>query len=1656
MTSHFLEGLLHLGNVKVVKKSRRGDDAKIEDDDTHVQIASALFGVDDKMLQKWLTSRKIQTGREIFIKPMTLDEAQFSMHALAKHIYAHIFDWVVERLNESLEGTTAKLKDRRFIGVLDIYGFETFKVNSFEQFCINYANEKLQQLFNLHIFKLEQEEYVREEIQWSFIDFYDNQPCIDLIEEKLGILSLLDEECKVPKGNDKSWVIKMYQAFGEHHHFTKPRLSETAFIVSHYAGDVTYEVDGFVTKNKDSLSAEHMQMLQESQVPIVAEMFTAAAARKAAAEASAAAKGGGGSIKKKKSNRATVGTQFQSSLTSLMSALNATEPHYIRCLKPNDNKAKFEYDRPRCMEQLKACGVLETVRISAAGFPSRWSYTEFLERYAMLAPNPLGLDRSDEVAACKTIVVPLIADEDKLQFGLTKIFFRAGQVAYLEKLRGDKRAAAAVMIQKNFKSMQLRKEYLRMRAAATKIQANVRGWMDRQLVAFLREDNAAIRIQTAFRRWKAVMEYTRAKAAILTIQRFARGMAGRKKFRIALENDRACRIQTVWRGMVARHAYARTRAAVVMLQSHYRRVLAYRIFKELRAEAKSVSGIKSKNVALEKQVLELHAKLKAALEEAESSKAAASELESKGAGGIAEADHEALQAELSAAKAEIAELKEGVAAQVVQFEEEAAAQAQLNFEQIQELKNSLKAAAAAAQEDATAQEAVYSDEIDRLKEELRAAAAAAASAVVAAVLEVPGAPEAAVATQQPASLTERALEDDRLASASASASASAESGGGGRLKAAEEEIKSLQEKLDSASAEVARLVEGGTIKADGPATSPLATSSSSGGNENPGVKLNAKLAEANAKIATISSSDEKIEMLLVEIETSHAEKKELVAELDASEKKRAKLAAEVKALCTAGTSVPEAPATPAAADGEKRLPQPPGKRRKPAAPGGKQMPAPPGGKQMPAPPGGKKMPAPPGGKKMPAPPGGKKQMPAPPGGKKQPTAPGSGANTSSPSTSPAMNATATADITLQADVARLQMANTHLLGEIAELEEKAKAAASEDASKQAASATKSIDIFREAAEHAAEIEKMATELQAALDAKITADITVQESAERIEALEKEATMWKKQCKEAGADDVMAAEVEVLQQQLKEAKSAETRLKRNLATVESAAKTQQTVGNLLKSTMDRTNKEVTELRAKIQAKNKLLAQHGGSGGGSSSYGSSSSSATSSSTTSSSPSADVKRLQEEIQTLNAEVLNTREKLEDATAKVEAFENAAGASGAGAGSRTAAAGGDASALEAVDDDIVGMIQLAEADVPRLINECIRQLEPSRLQSSIPGISTHIIFMCILYADQQKNGAMLQGLLFNAMGAIKEVVAHSAADIATLAFWTSNTYQLLSNMRQFSGEAQFKSGGSTGRRKQRTFANFDLKQYRKVLADLFTQIFRTVVKNVEHQLEPLIVPAVLDHEPIPGLGGSGSPTSRGPGIPAVSVATLIELIDSVYKHLLRENVHGGVIRLVFRQVFYTVNCKLVNTLLVRKDYCHVFKGMQIRQNLTMVEEWARDNKLDITSSLVECIQISQLLQMEKSDVSHASFILSNCNRLNTMQLQKVLQMYTPTQQGEKLVPAKLIKAVVAKAKTGADYVMDSSKMLPVQFPYEPCAPDFRRIAFPTELNLEDYLTLI
>lgn len=567
-----LSSLLHLGNVQLRPGAGAGgeDTSEVASEDAHLSAAARLLGVDRNELAKWITHRKIVLNREEIVKPLVTSEAVHACQALTKNVYATVFEWIVKKLNRELIGGKPKKSDS-FIGVLDIYGFETFKVNSFEQFCINYANEKLQQIFNQHIFKLEQEEYEKEKIEWTFIDFQDNQPCIDLIEHRTGVIALLDEECRMPKGNEVKFVGKLDSALSWHGHFQKARLSNSAFRVQHYAGTVEYEAKGFLEKNRDTFSEEHMEMLRSSDVAFVAGVFEAKARQiEHEMESKAATAAAAGSPMRRSSSvvrkkRPTVATQFQRSLDSLMATLGSTQTHYVRCIKPNDRKVPFEYDRVRCAEQVRACGVLETIRISAAGFPSRWTFEAFLERYSILT-NSFEIEGVPARDACEHILAGLITDTDVFQFGLTKIFFRAGQIAHLEMLRDERLGVAAVVIQKHFRGWRTRRAYTQLRKSVISMQCRIRGWLARETLQRMREGHAATLIQATFRAHVMRRGFVRARAAAVRIQANWRGFKSRAKS----ESDNGVRV------------------AIAALQSNFE--VARNLLKTLQNEVRATSG----------------------------------------------------------------------------------------------------------------------------------------------------------------------------------------------------------------------------------------------------------------------------------------------------------------------------------------------------------------------------------------------------------------------------------------------------------------------------------------------------------------------------------------------------------------------------------------------------------------------------------------------------------------------------------------------------------------------------------------------------------------------------------------------------------------------------------------------------------------------------------------------------------------------------------------------------------------------------------------------------------------------------------------------------------------------------------------------------------
>lgn len=607
-----IASILHLGSVEI-QSERDGDSCSISPQDEHLSNFCRLLGIEHSQMEHWLCHRKLVTTSETYVKTMSLQQVVNARNALAKHIYAQLFSWIVEHINKALQ---TSLKQHSFIGVLDIYGFETFEINSFEQFCINYANEKLQQQFNSHVFKLEQEEYMKEQIPWTLIDFYDNQPCIDLIEAKLGILDLLDEECKVPKGTDQNWAQKLYERHSNSQHFQKPRMSNTAFIVIHFADKVEYLSDGFLEKNRDTVYEEQINILKASKFPLVADLFRD---DKDSVPATNTAKNRSSSKINVRSSRPlmkvsnkehkkSVGYQFRTSLNLLMETLNATTPHYVRCIKPNDEKLPFHFDPKRAVQQLRACGVLETIRISAAGYPSRWTYHDFFNRYRVLMKKR-ELANTDKKNICKSVLESLIKDPDKFQFGRTKIFFRAGQVAYLEKLRADKFREATIMIQKTVRGWLQRVKYRRLRAATLTLQRFCRGYLARRLTEHLRRTRAAIVFQKQYRMLKARRAYCRVRRAAVIIQSYTRAMFVRRSYRQVLTEHKATIIQKYARGWMARRHFQRQRDAAIVIQCAFRRLKARQALKALKIEARSAEHLKRLNVGMENKVVQLQRKI---------------------------------------------------------------------------------------------------------------------------------------------------------------------------------------------------------------------------------------------------------------------------------------------------------------------------------------------------------------------------------------------------------------------------------------------------------------------------------------------------------------------------------------------------------------------------------------------------------------------------------------------------------------------------------------------------------------------------------------------------------------------------------------------------------------------------------------------------------------------------------------------------------------------------------------------------------------------------------------------------------------------------------------------------------------------------------------
>ena len=392
---------------------------------------------------------------------MDKEHAETGLEALVKATYGSMFSFIVQTINKKIE-YKAKPQHRNnkaaFIGVLDIFGFESFRKNSFEQLCINYCNEALQQQFNMFIFKAEQEEYKKEEIEWDFIEFPDNQDVIELIDRKgEGMIPLLTDQCVGTRGSDKKFADAMYQKCGKHRRFEASALmrGRQQFIIHHYAGPVQYEVEGFVEKNKDDIPRGAAQLLENSTNEFVQLLGQISGSPSPSSPRKGAASG-----RSPRGRRPTVGGQFASQLAQLRKRIENTAPHYIRCLKPNEHLQPNSFDHGMIADQLRYAGVLEAIRVSRVGYSQRYSHQDFVKRYRFIATEAVKASRNPTSTLAKIIAKMILEAENPnaalpsdllaaagIQMGKSKVFLRQHAFDYMEKFRGQVLSRAAVKVQ---------------------------------------------------------------------------------------------------------------------------------------------------------------------------------------------------------------------------------------------------------------------------------------------------------------------------------------------------------------------------------------------------------------------------------------------------------------------------------------------------------------------------------------------------------------------------------------------------------------------------------------------------------------------------------------------------------------------------------------------------------------------------------------------------------------------------------------------------------------------------------------------------------------------------------------------------------------------------------------------------------------------------------------------------------------------------------------------------------------------------------------------------------------------------------------------------------------------------------------------------------
>ncbi|NXP17759.1 MYO7A protein, partial [Scytalopus superciliaris] len=583
--SKLLAAILHMGNLQYEARTYDNLDACEVVQSASLITAASLLEVEPQDVMNCLTSRTIITRGETVSTPLSMEQALDVRDAFVKGIYGRLFVWIVEKINAAIyRPPSQELKSiRRSIGLLDIFGFENFTVNSFEQLCINFANENLQQFFVRHVFKLEQEEYNLENINWQHIEFTDNQDALDMIAIKpMNIISLIDEESKFPKGTDATMLHKLNSQHKLNTNYIPPKNNyETQFGINHFAGIVYYETKGFLEKNRDTLHGDIIQLVHSSKNKFIKQIFQADVAM--------------GAETRKRSP--TLSSQFKRSLELLMRTLSVCQPFFVRCIKPNEYKKPMLFDRELCVRQLRYSGMMETIRIRRAGYPIRYTFVEFVDRYRVLMPGVKpAYKQGDLRGTCQRIAEAVLGKDDDWQIGKTKIFLKDHHDMLLEIERDKAITDKVILIQKVVRGYKDRSNFLKVRNSVLMIQRYWRGHNCRKNYGAMRI--GFLRLQALYRSRKLHKQYHMARRRIIEFQARCRGYLVRRAFRHRLWA--VLTVQAYARGMIARRLYKRLRG------EYHRRLEAekLRLAEEERLR-KEMSAKKAKEEAEKKHQVRL-------------------------------------------------------------------------------------------------------------------------------------------------------------------------------------------------------------------------------------------------------------------------------------------------------------------------------------------------------------------------------------------------------------------------------------------------------------------------------------------------------------------------------------------------------------------------------------------------------------------------------------------------------------------------------------------------------------------------------------------------------------------------------------------------------------------------------------------------------------------------------------------------------------------------------------------------------------------------------------------------------------------------------------------------------------------------------------------